>query len=119
MEWLLGIAGTRLTLTSQGSASAAPPVNWRQSFGGPVVGIRPRWWLSERFAAEAWLSFMTDVLVDDRTTVEIALVWRPVKQLMLRAGYNSTSTNFGLSNDTISNVDTTLRGPFLGLALDF
>lgn len=118
LEWLLGFGGTRLTLTSQGSAPAAPPVNSRLRFGGPVFGINPRWWLSEHFAAEAQFSFMTD-LFDDRTTIEVAVAWRPVKHLSLRAGYTATSTNFGLSNDYMSNVDTTLRGPFLGLALDF
>lgn len=118
IEWLGGFGNTNLALKSQGSAPATQAIDLKREFSGVVAGVSPRWWFNEHFAAEARLSYMFNI-EDDRTAVEVALAWRLLEHLLLRAGYSRTSTNLGQPGDYTSNVDTTLRGPFLGLALDF
>lgn len=115
-----GIGQMDLKLRSQGSA---PGAQINRTLGGGVLvgGIGPRLKLSPQFALEGRLSVAAGFSTDtdyEKNSVDVALAWRPLSQLTLRAGYVWVKAS--VEHDTAdSNVTARLRGPYLGLSLDF
>ena len=115
-----GIGQMDLKLRVQGSA---PGAQINRTLGGGVLvgGIGPRLKMSPQFALEGRLSVAAGAGTDrdyEKNSVDVALAWRPVSQLTLRAGYVWVKAS--VEHDFAdSNVTARLRGPYLGLSLDF
>jgi len=119
-EAFAGVGRMELKLLAQGSA---PGAQISSTLGGGigVIGIGPRWKLREQLALEGRLTWMGRVSSGpeyEKQSIDLALAYRPVKQMTLRAGYFwLKATVEHDSND--SDVSVWLRGPFLGVTLNF
>jgi len=122
---LVGLARYRYGISSQGDAPATPLLARGVYSTGVMLGYGPRWNFTERTALEARVTKTVDDPIGalfsdakDRSGFDIALVLRPVRQVSLRAGYSrvriETPEVYGESN-----ISMDLRGPYLGLALQF
>jgi hypothetical protein len=119
-EFFAGAGRMDLKLRVQGSAPAAQ-IGRTLGGGALVAGIGPRWKLSEQFALEGRLSVMSGLHADttyEKDSIEVALAYRPVRQMSLRAGYSWIKAV--VEHDTRdSDVTARLRGPYFGLTLNF
>ncbi len=125
VDLLAGVARYRYAVSSQGDAPGTPLLARGVYATGFVVGVGPRLILTERTALEARVTkTVSDPIgalfsaAEDRSGLDVALLLRPVRQVSLRAGYTrvriETPEQYGQSD-----VSMDLRGPYLGLALQF
>lgn len=115
-----GVGQMELKLRAQGSA---PGAQINRTLGGVAIvgGIGPRLKLSPQFALEGRLSLLagTSTAKDyDKTSFDMALAYRPIRQMTLRAGYVwiKASVEHEFAD---SDIAARLRGPYLGLTLNF
>lgn len=123
VEALIGLARVKLDVRSQVVAPTTSELAMNIGTGGIVLGIAPRWRFGKYIALEArgtWmLSFPGLFDVVARESAEIALAIRPVPHVALRAGYSQVTVSDTDAWNVDSKVETRLRGPFVGLGLDF
>jgi hypothetical protein len=119
-EAYVGLSRMDLKLRVQGNAPVAQ-ISSNLGGSGVVIGIGPRWKLHEQMALEGRLTHMSGWSGDahsQKDSIDVALAYRPVKQLTLRAGYSWLKAV--VEHDTAdSDVSARLRGPFLGMTLNF
>lgn len=126
VEVLIGLAQVRLDVRSQVVTPTTSELSADVRASGIVLGIAPRWRIGKYLAVEArqtWMSNFPLSFIDlaMRESAEVALAVRPVPHVALRAGYSQVKVS---DTDTWpghvdSRVETRLRGPFVGLELDF
>ncbi len=119
-EAFAGVGRMEFKLLAQGSA---PGARISRTLGGGigVIGIGPRWKLREQLALEGRLTLMGRASNGpdyEKQSIDLALAYRPVKQMTLRAGYSWLKATVEHETDD-SDVSIKLRGPFLGVTLNF
>jgi len=123
VEALIGLARVKLDVRSQVVTPTTSELATDIGTGGIILGIAPRWRFGKYIALEAretWMSNFPGLFhFVVRESAEIALAIRPVPHVALRAGYSQVTVSDTDTWNVDSKVETRLRGPFVGLGLDF
>jgi len=88
---------------------------------GVVLGVGPRWNFTDTLALEARAQALSSSpSSDDRFWYrEIAVRYRPVKNVAIRMGYSEMDYRPATLSDGDSPVHVRMYGPFLGLDFPF
>lgn len=122
LEWFVGGAWVQTSWQSVSARSTDPRLSSRTSWYGPAGGALARLRLSPLLALELRASGSVDLSAKrdggSSNSAEVALAFKPVPALALRAGYglHESSTRPELLSTELS---VRARGLFLGLGLEF
>ncbi len=118
-EWFAGAALHRIDWTTT-ATPADPTLKLRNTWWGPAGGVTGRFNLSPLLALELRYAAAAEYtnLNGSRNSTELALALTPSPAVALRFGLADTRS-FLDSGDGNSDLVLRVRGPFLGLALQF
>ena len=121
LEWVAGLGQAQLGLRSDSGSLAVDPLVAKYSLSGVVLGVGPRWNFTDTLAVEARAQVLSSSpSSDDRFWYrEIALRYRPVKNVAVRMGYSEMDYRPANLSDGDSPVHVRMYGPFLGLDFPF
>jgi hypothetical protein len=121
LEWVVGLGQAQLGLRSESRTLAVDPLVAKYSLSGVVLGVGPRWNFTDTLALEARAQALSSSpSSDDRFwSREIALRYRPVKNVAIRMGYSDVDYRPANLSDGDSPVHVRMYGPFLGLDFPF
>jgi hypothetical protein len=122
MEWFVGGTWVQTHWESISANPAHPRLSERESWYGPAGGVLGRLRLSPQLALEARTSSTVVALGGSdgggAASVEVALAFKPVPQLALRAGIGRYESSFR-SEPLTTHFSADARGLFIGLGLEF
>ena len=121
LEWMAGLGQAQLGLRSESRSLAVDPLVAKYSLSGVVLGVGPRWNFTDTLALEARAQALSSSpSSDDRFWYrEIAVRYRPVKNVAIRMGYSEMDYRPATLSDGDSPVHVRMYGPFLGLDFPF
>jgi hypothetical protein len=121
LEWVAGLGQAQLGLRSESRSLAVDPLVAKYSLAGVVLGVGPRWNFTDTLALEARVQALSSSpSSDDRFWYrEIAVRYRPVKNVAIRMGYSEMDYRPANLSDGDSPVHVRMYGPFLGLDFPF
>ena len=122
LQWVAGFGRTELDLRSESRTSADPVLTARYQVTGLVLGVGPRWNITNELALEgrAQVLWSGDISYSfDFVYPEVALRYRPFTNAALRVGYSGMSFNPAKNQGSDSPVEVRIAGPFLGLHVMF
>jgi hypothetical protein len=121
LEWVAGLGRTELNLLSQSRVAGSPTLSAKYEFSGVTLGVGPRWNITNELAVEGRLQLLHfwPSSNDSLWYPEIAVRYRPVKDVALRMGYSTMSYDPSKQNGGDSAARVHISGPFLGLHLIF
>ena len=121
LEWVAGLGQAQLGLHSESRTLAVDPLAAKYSLSGVVLGVGPRWNFTDTLALEARAQALSSSPSSDERFWyrEIALRYRPVKNVAIRMGYSEMDYRPATLSDGDSPVHVRMYGPFLGLDFPF
>lgn len=121
VEWAAGLGHTQLNLISESRVAGSVVPSARYEFSGVTLGVGPRWNITNELAVEGRLQVLHfwPLSNDELWYPEIALRYRPFKDVALRMGYSTMEYKPSKQNGEDSAARVQIRGPFLGLQLVF
>jgi hypothetical protein len=121
VEWVAGLGRTELNLLSQSRAAGSAVLSAKYGLSGAALGVGPRWNITSEVALEGRLQLLHFWPFSNESFwyPEIALRYRPVKNVALRMGYSTMYFNPPKQNGEDSAARVYIRGPFLGLGFIF
>lgn len=121
LELVGGLGQAQLGLRSESRTLAVDPLVAKYSLSGVVLGVGPRLNFTETLALEARAQALaSSPSSDDRFWYrEIAVRYRPVKNVAIRMGYSEMDYRPAALSDGDSPVHVRMYGPFLGLDFPF
>jgi len=112
LEWVAGLGYTELNLLSQSRAAPTATPSAKYEMSGVTLGVGPRWNITDELALEGRLQ----VLHGNNSFwyPEVAVRYRPVKNVALRMGYSKMDYEPTKQNGGDSAARVHISGPFLG-----
>ena len=122
LEWFAGAAWVTTTWDSVSARPSDPRLSYQSNWYGPAGGALGRLRLAPQLALELRYTGAVDLSArgdgGSRNATELALAFKPVPQLWLRAGLGE-SRSWLQPNLTSTELAVRVRGPFVSLGLDF
>ncbi len=123
MEWFVGGAWAQTSWQSLSARPGDPRLSARSHWYGPAGGALARLRMNPSLALEVRASGAVDVSGrrDGGTSnsAEVALAFKPVPALALRAGYGLHESSVRPAESLATELSVRARGLFLGLGLEF